>query len=142
MTLGEVVVLMALGALLVAGVASSFRVPPLAIFVAACMPSAYVLVIAELEASEPCERAGIGGVSGAVAEIAVVLALVLWGQRRLPASSRASSSRRPDATMPRSHATSAVRSQARSEPGSSSSPSFRRRFTASTDVYDRGCARS
>src|SRR5919197_3224523 len=79
MTLGEVVVLMALGALLVAGVASSFRVPPLAIFVAACVPSAYVLVIAELEASEPCERAGIGGVSGAVAEIAVVLALGVWG---------------------------------------------------------------
>jgi hypothetical protein len=78
MTFGEVVVLMALGALLVGGVASSFRVRPLAIFVAACVPSAFVLVIAEHETREPCERAGIGGVSGAVAEIAVVLALVLW----------------------------------------------------------------
>ena len=76
MTLGEVVVLMALGALLVAGGASAFRIPPLAIFVAACVPSAFVLVAAELDRS--CGRAGAGGVSGVTLAIGIVLALVLW----------------------------------------------------------------
>ena len=78
MTLGEIVVLMALGALLVAGGASAFRVPPLAIFVAACVPSAFVLVVAQLELDEPCDRAGVGGVSESMVEIGLVLALVLW----------------------------------------------------------------
>jgi hypothetical protein len=78
MTLGEVVVLMALGALLVAGGASAFRIPPLAIFVAACVPSAFVLVAAELELDRSCGRAGAGGVSGVTLAIGIVLALVLW----------------------------------------------------------------
>jgi hypothetical protein len=78
MTFGEVVVLMALGALLLAAAASAFRIPPVSIFVAACVPSALVLALAQRELDARCGYATVAGVAGSILVTAAVLALTLW----------------------------------------------------------------
>ena len=78
MTFEELVVLMALAGLLVAWGASALGIRPLWIFVAACVPSAFVLAAADRELNRSCGGAAAAGVSVSMVEIGLVLALVLW----------------------------------------------------------------
>ena len=60
MTFEEIVVLMGLAGLLLAGGASRFRIPPLAVLAAACVPTALVVTLAMRETDTPCGSPGMG----------------------------------------------------------------------------------
>jgi hypothetical protein len=78
MTFGEVVVLIALAALLLAWGATFLRISAWWVLVVACIPTAAIVVLTELELDEPCGRAGIRGVPYEIMEVGLVLSLTLW----------------------------------------------------------------
>jgi hypothetical protein len=78
MTLGQVVMLIALAAIVVAVGASFYGVSPWLIAAAACVPTAVVLVLAERELNEPCGHPGMQGASGRVFELGLGASWTLW----------------------------------------------------------------
>ena len=78
MTFEEIVVLIGLAGLLVAGGTSAFRIPPLAVLVSACVPSALVLALTMRESDTPCGSPGMGRAAAHLFETCTVLALILW----------------------------------------------------------------
>ena len=83
MTFQTIVVLMALGAVVVAVGAAASHVSAWWVFGVACFPSAVVLVLAEREISRPCSTWTATNAAAGLGETAVVLSVTLFAAAAL-----------------------------------------------------------